>query len=175
MSDRRRPWHCYMGTALQCQCAVLFFTWAMPWGWARCFLLWGEDNYLMSGFGACQGSTCLCAIRAGLGEPGSGLEQGVPCPTTLGSGTGGRPMSEPAGAGSLPTLLALFAVAGAGGSRGSWWQPGAARPAGPSPGVSIWSCISGMVHASEPAHLVFLLWGWTCQPWCLEAKPSLCP
>ena len=39
---------------------------------------------------------------------------------------GGRPVSEPAGAGSLPALLALVAVAGAGGSRESWWQPGAA-------------------------------------------------
>lgn len=134
MSDLRRPWHCYMGMALQCRCAVLFFTWAMPWGWACCFLLWGEDNYLMSGFGACQGSTCLCAIRAGLGEPGSGLEQGAPCPTALGSGTGGRPMSEPASAG-IPgsplswlwlRLLVLVDPEEAGGSLG---LPGQQVPA----------------------------------------------
>lgn len=166
---------CYMGTALQCRCAELFFTWAMPWGWARCFLLWGEDNYLTSSFGACQGSMFVCAIRAVLGEPGPGLEGGVLCPTTLGMGTGGCSASEPAGTRSVPALLALVVVAGAGGSRESWWQPGAAWLAGPSPGVSIWSCISGTVHAGEPAHLVFLLCGWRCQPWCLEDKPSLCP
>jgi len=74
-------------------------------------------------------------------------------PLSRGWGSG-RPASEPAGAGSLPALLALAVVAGAGVARGSWWQPGAARLPGPSSGVNTWSFIHGMVRKGELACLV---------------------
>ena len=129
----------------------------------------------MSGFGACQRSTCVCAIRAGLGEPGPGLEGGAPCPTTL--GTGRWPPRERACGRRIPACSP-------GSGCGCWcrWIPrklvaawGCLGPAGPGPGVSVGSCVSGMVCAGQPPHLVFLPWGWRRQPWCLEGKPSLCP
>lgn len=97
----------------------------------------------MSGFGACQGTTCVCAIRAGLGEPEPGLEQGAPCLTTLGTGF---PMSVP----DSCLLSGSGAGAGARGSLGAGGSLGAAWPAGA--GVSIQSCISGVGFAGEPAH-----------------------
>lgn len=79
----------------------------------------------MRGFGAWQGSTCLCVVRAGLGEPGLGWEWGVPCPTALEMGMGG------------------WIPAGSPGSASFCWcrwilrKLVAAWPAGPGPRASI--------------------------------------
>lgn len=125
----------------------------------------------MSGFGACQGSTCVCAIRAGLGEPGAGLEGKRRAPNH--PGTGGRPASEPAGAGSLPALLALVAVAGAGGSQGSWWQPGLPDWRLPALGSALGAESMGWFRWVSPHTLASLLWGRRAQPRSLRGKPSL--